>query len=128
MGRSKLGSSSRLCSTSSNLFIFLSCCIFQPAFGCYALQRLVKICFFDFFCTNKLKQAIISLQEMAEKGLSMKQIYAFYSKKNHIFSGKNTFLHTKSCIYLGRCQCCFLGATLSHHYCSKCLSKGTFKH
>ena len=32
------------------------CCIFQPAFGCYALQTLVKIFFFNIFWAKKLEK------------------------------------------------------------------------
>ena len=35
------------------------CCIFQPAFGCCALQNLFKICFFN-ICVKKLKKEILA--------------------------------------------------------------------
>ena len=39
------------------LLLGLFCCILWPAFGCWALQRLVKICVFNFFLLKSWKNA-----------------------------------------------------------------------
>ena len=36
------------------------CCIFRPAFGCCALQTLVKIVIFSIFCAKKARQQIFA--------------------------------------------------------------------
>ena len=38
------------------LFLSLSCSIFQPGFGCCALQTLVELVIFCVFCAKKLKK------------------------------------------------------------------------
>ena len=42
------------------------CCIFQPAFGCCALQTMVKIVTFSLFCAKNLKKAR-NLQQISAK-------------------------------------------------------------
>ena len=67
------------------------CCIFQPVFGCCALQIIVEIWVFNIFCAKKLKK-----EEKAQKSrqnwaklfffdLHPKAGWGFYSQKETCF-------------------------------------------
>ena len=51
------------------------CCIFQPAYGCCALQTLVEIVIFSVFCAKNLKK-----QEICSKILQKTCLFEFAPK------------------------------------------------
>ena len=67
----------------------LLCCIFRPAFGCCALQALVKLVILSAFCAKKLKNP----QKFDAKSSKIKRFFefapkrwsTFYSPKNELF-------------------------------------------
>ena len=76
-----------------------TCCIFWPAFGCWALQMLSKMCVFNVFCAKKLKKCVTKvkicwnfLQKTIFLSLHQNSGGVFYSqkkislKKNHVFT------------------------------------------
>ena len=56
-------------------FLLRLCCIFQPVFGCYALQTLVKKVIFTGFCAKNLKK-----QEICSKFLQTTRFFKFAPK------------------------------------------------
>ena len=77
------------------------CCIFQPAFGCRALQMLVEIVIFSVFTVKKLKKK----QEICSKFLQKTCFLKFAPERwstvlfpqKWAFFSKNMFLPIKSC-------------------------------
>ena len=82
------------------------CCIFWPAFGCCALQPLVKIVIFSVFAAKNLKKArnfnkfaanfskkhFFKLQQNAG-GLFYSQKMSFFSLKTRFYPKKTKVLH-----------------------------------
>ena len=69
------------------------CCIFQPAFGCSALQKLVKIFIFNIFCAIKHN---FFKQEICRK-IQQKTFLSGNKTLNQDFGAKLIFFFAKFC-------------------------------
>ena len=80
------------------------CCIFRPAFGCYACQTLVKIVIFSVFCAKNQKKPFKkarNLRQILAKNsffcICTRTLVDCFTPKKWAFFSKNTVLSTKSC-------------------------------
>ena len=84
-------------SDNKNSYETNNCCIFQPAFGCCALQTLVEICFLNDVCAKKLKRQLFGVDVDAMRtALSKANIPYIMTSQLSALTGGLSFKKAKS--------------------------------